>query len=357
MSESMNPEKLLADLRRLYEEQGEVPTAQDYRDKGNYPLQRIYDNFDGLTDARKKVGIDEDREKDIPHKIEKERLLKDIYGLWWHLGRVPTTDDYREMGKYTLRPIYNQFDGFVDAREQAGVYEGHLQHVSKEDLIDRLQRLYEELGREPKIYDYIERFSYDTDQFYEHGGFTALKKEAGVYEGRYGNEARQVSPEELIEDLQEKAEKVDGPLSIEKYKDMDGYSAKNVVDTFGSFVTARAEAGLRSSSLLFRTGSDHPRHTGHRRDIYKLARFRKNRPKVLERDNYECQHCGMDSDSHIKRYGRDLTAHHIYPTWLIEYPDDEIHAMPNMVTLCEECHGLYEGWFYGPDELLDLFGP
>jgi hypothetical protein len=357
MNNMANTDGLLADLCRLYEAQGKVPTAQDYRDNGNYPLQHIYDKFGSIVDAREQAGIDEEQQKDIPHKIERERILMDINGLWRHLGRVPSSTDYREYGKHSLKAVYRAFNSWIDARKEAGVYDGNLWNLDKSDIIERLQTLYEEKGSEPTIYDYQERFSEHHDIFYDYGGFVKLKKDAGVYEGEYGNEARKISKLDMVEDLRKKAELVDGPLSIEDYREIGDYSIPTITKEFDSFISARAEAGLESSSLLLRTGTDHPLNTAHNEDIYKLARYRRNRPKVLERDGSECKHCGMTSEEHIRRYGRDLHSHHIYPVRLVEYPDDSIHALCNMAALCEKCHGMYEGWFYSPSELVRRFGP
>lgn len=50
------------------------------------------------------------------------------------------------------------------------------------------------------------------------------------------------------------------------------------------------------------------------------------RKSVLERDNYECQHCGIDIDLHV---------HHILQ--IRDYPD-LANDISNCMTLCGKCH-------------------
>lgn len=57
------------------------------------------------------------------------------------------------------------------------------------------------------------------------------------------------------------------------------------------------------------------------------------RRQALERDDYECQHCGADRDD----LGRNPDVHHLQPVRTFERPA-EAHAMDNVVTLCRSGH-------------------
>jgi len=62
---------------------------------------------------------------------------------------------------------------------------------------------------------------------------------------------------------------------------------------------------------------------------------------VRERDNYECQDCGMDQDDHLDEYGRKLPVHHLIPARDFDNPEKR-NAMDNLITLCDRCHPVWE---------------
>jgi len=65
--------------------------------------------------------------------------------------------------------------------------------------------------------------------------------------------------------------------------------------------------------------------------INDVNRFGGNKQAVLERDNWECQECGMNGEQHIVIYGMGLHVHHIDG-------DNTNHFLDNLQTLCMKCH-------------------
>lgn len=61
------------------------------------------------------------------------------------------------------------------------------------------------------------------------------------------------------------------------------------------------------------------------------------RRQALERDGFECQHCGADRDE----IGRNPDVHHVQPVRSFDDPEDA-HTMENVITLCRSCHRLAE---------------
>ncbi|WP_121742567.1 HNH endonuclease [Natronorubrum halophilum] len=57
------------------------------------------------------------------------------------------------------------------------------------------------------------------------------------------------------------------------------------------------------------------------------------RRQALERDEYECQHCGVDKDE----LDRNPDVHHLKPVRSFEQPE-KAHSMENVITLCRRCH-------------------
>ncbi|MFB6199036.1 MAG: HNH endonuclease [Halobacteriaceae archaeon] len=61
------------------------------------------------------------------------------------------------------------------------------------------------------------------------------------------------------------------------------------------------------------------------------------RQKVLERDDYCCQFCGLTEEEHSEKHGRGLSIHHVIPE-----RDGGTNNMNNLVALCRSCHRTME---------------
>lgn len=59
---------------------------------------------------------------------------------------------------------------------------------------------------------------------------------------------------------------------------------------------------------------------------------------VLDRDNWECQYCGMIQEQCMALFGRSLTIHHIDGNG--RDSDNPNSDLNNLVTLCFRCHPL-----------------
>lgn len=61
------------------------------------------------------------------------------------------------------------------------------------------------------------------------------------------------------------------------------------------------------------------------------------RKRVLERDDYECQFCGVSNEGHKEEYDRGLSAHHIIPEG-----DGGSDDVDNLIAVCQSCHRTLE---------------
>jgi transposase len=66
------------------------------------------------------------------------------------------------------------------------------------------------------------------------------------------------------------------------------------------------------------------------------------RREARERDNHECQRCGMSAEIHRESHNETLQVHHIRPFREFDDPEDA-HQLENPITLCRECHCKWEG--------------
>ena len=67
-------------------------------------------------------------------------------------------------------------------------------------------------------------------------------------------------------------------------------------------------------------------------------RFGGNKQKVLERDNFQCQECGMTQEQHFILFGYGLAIHHIDGKGI--YSEVKNNDLDNLQTLCLRCHML-----------------
>lgn len=61
--------------------------------------------------------------------------------------------------------------------------------------------------------------------------------------------------------------------------------------------------------------------------------WEQSRRKVLERDGYECQFCGVTDEQHREEHTNGLDVHHVIPR-----SDGGSDSPRNLVALCRSCH-------------------
>ena len=88
--------------------------------------------------------------------------------------------------------------------------------------------------------------------------------------------------------------------------------------------------------MFGQTGEDHPNWRGGYGQNYGEG-WLDARRQTLERDEYECQDCGMDRETHKETFGYDLEVHHIQP--FRTFSDAATaNQLSNLITLCTTCH-------------------
>jgi len=83
------------------------------------------------------------------------------------------------------------------------------------------------------------------------------------------------------------------------------------------------------------TGEDAPNWKGG--SLYYGEGWRDARRRALDRDDYECQDCGLTRDEHYGEFGYDLEVHHIEPFRTFDDATDA-NQLTNLITLCTTCH-------------------
>lgn len=85
----------------------------------------------------------------------------------------------------------------------------------------------------------------------------------------------------------------------------------------------------------------HPGESNYDSDTRYRPPFEENRDRVIVRDDFRCQFCGMDYNRHLEEYGCELHVHHITPPEVIE--DNQLaQSLCNLITVCNGCHSRVE---------------
>lgn len=113
----VSTEDLLADLQTLADELGRSPTSKDMREHGTHSTSTYMRRFDSWTDALEAAGLDTpDR-----NKIPDADLIADLYRLRDELGRVPTATDVVEEGTHGIATYQRHFGSWSEALDAAGI--------------------------------------------------------------------------------------------------------------------------------------------------------------------------------------------------------------------------------------------
>lgn len=89
------------------------------------------------------------------------------------------------------------------------------------------------------------------------------------------------------------------------------------------------------------SGSKHPNWQGGisgSSTNFRGGEWQRLRKKVMSRDGYKCQHCGISKDEQLKRHNRMFSVNHIVPFHQLSGNTVAANKMSNLETLCDSCH-------------------
>ena len=78
------------------------------------------------------------------------------------------------------------------------------------------------------------------------------------------------------------------------------------------------------------------------KEKYYGPNWNESRQEVLERDDEQCQGCGMTREEHYDQNGRDLEVHHKKPLRTFDGNFEDANDSSNLITYCCACHGKAE---------------
>jgi len=298
-------------------------------------------------------------------KITRDELLTELHRLANELDKVPTREEMNEHGKYSRSPYDRVFGGWNDALEEAGLDINKPVSLTREQLLQELERVAEAIGKSPTMDEFRNASKY-TERAYkrEFGTWNDALRAAGLEVNKpHGIEYPKLTCEHCGDEFPVKPSRVDYRQYCSRsclMSSRTGEQNPNPKSDTGDIVECEwcgdewyvppseiestrfcSRECLGKHHRSVRSGEDSPRWNGGSND-WRGANWEKQRKLAIKRDDKECVHCGMDREEHQQAYGSDLNVHHIKEFRSFNRNYEKANKLSNLVTLCKECHSLYE---------------
>jgi len=249
-------EELLEDIRAVANVVDRSPSLQDYRDHGEYSVTTIYRRFDSWQNAVARAGFEP---RDPNTRTPNADLIDALQELADELGESPTTHQMDEHGRYWSKVYRDRFGSWGDALDAAGldpIDHNVSRRVSDEDLLDELERLDNAVDGTPTSTQMKEKGAYSPDTYWRHfGSWRAAVDEVGLAAADL-EVARDVTNEELLDELERLADAVDGTPTSAQMISKGAYNPETYRKYFGSWNAALEAIGHEPHHQSARVAGD-----------------------------------------------------------------------------------------------------
>lgn len=234
--------ELFAELHRLADELGEIPTTTQMNEHGRYWSKVYRDRFGSWGEALEAAGFDTAEINDRIDRVSREMLLDELERLADETNGTPTVTQLRENGTHAPETYRQEFGSWNAAIEAIGHEPRDRSPVTEEELIDELHRLAETLGERPKSTDIIEQGEHSLATYQRRfGSWSAALEAAG-----FDPDDRRPTDDELVADLRRLHAELDKVPSLPDVDEHGAYSGSTYQRRFGSWSEALEAAGFDS---------------------------------------------------------------------------------------------------------------
>ncbi|SFK67562.1 HNH endonuclease [Halogranum rubrum] len=313
---------LLANLQAFAAELGETPTRTQMNDDGPHSSTPYYTQWGSWNAALEAAGLTTNHE----NEISKDRLVAELQRLDTELDRLPRFEDMDEHGTFSGHTYLRTFGSWGDAKDAAGLDRRRRtnRRLSRVDLVDAMCELAQELGKTPTQTEMADYGRYSQRPYYrEWDSWNEAVQAAGLDP----EHDRGTPKDALLGELERLVDELGRTPTFAEMNERGRYSVFPYLRAFGTWNDALRAAGLSINKA-------HGVVIGH---LDYGSNWERQRQKTLERDNYECQHCGLTNAEHEAEWNQGLHIHHRVKRRKF---DDHRNAnrLENLVTLCRDCH-------------------
>lgn len=170
--EPVSEEKLFNELRIVWDNIGRRPTYLEFKQKGNIPI-KVYERRYGTWTKAIEIFCTQNEEyrsgsKGVGFNTTKELLIQELNNIVQEHGlTVLNQGDYEKYGgQYTIQTFYNHFGSWKNAKIAAGLKIARTA-PEKDELLDELQKVWEQLGRQP-LHNEIKKYGKYSHKSYQH---------------------------------------------------------------------------------------------------------------------------------------------------------------------------------------------
>jgi len=264
-------------------------------EQGQYSYGPYQDKWGTWNDALRAAGLDVN--KPSQEDIDRQDLLDELKRLTDELGRTPTRKDMNIRGKFSIRPYFTEFGMWNEALKEAEL------NLNNSTGLEHPTKVCPQCGTEFPVKP-------SREDYREHCSPSCWASSRTGEDNPHPNAGKRVTLEcEWCED--------DYPVVLSK-KDSSRFCSPECVG---------------QNNKAVRSGPDSPRWQGGYEEYYGPM-WNEKRHQRMKMDSYECQSCGS---------ANELVVHHKTPFREFVYNDgttdyEAAHDMDNLVTLCRSCH-------------------
>jgi 5-methylcytosine-specific restriction endonuclease McrA len=305
---------VIKDYQQVAQQLDKRPTLDEYNEHGEHSSTLVYKFFDSIQELKAEAGFEKGE-----HTIPTQDLKDDLQRVADEIGRAPPVEVYREHGEYNFKTVKRRFGSWHDVLNEAGFEPtDHSENWSdttyseyeRPKVVVPCDYCGEPTKKREHQLKWVENVYCDEDCKYAHHA-AQTGEDAPAWEG--GKVAISC---EVCDDTKRVR-----PAKVDKSR----------------FCSQDCMIEWRTKQF---SGEDHPRWKGGYERYYG-PNWRQQRRKARQRDEYECQQCGLSREEHNEKWGCDPVVHHIERFG--DFDDyEEANRLKNLVTLCKQCHGLVE---------------
>lgn len=336
--QSVSEEEVREEIQRFADELGKVPTMAEFDSKANLSSMAVKSAFGTWNEGLQSAGLTPNIEFH-----SKEEVIEEIRDLTEDLGHVPTTGEMEKRGGLSPTPARVHFDSWSDAIRAAGFHPPDTGPISADEAIRAIQELATELDRTPTAGEMDELGDCSVGVVQRiFGSWNKGLRRAGFTPNLECNVPR----EQLVEEVQALEEEVGHPPSTTDLRESGTYALGTYHQRWDSWEEVLAAAGydLRGYASGPRNraweGGYEDRYYGpnwseQRKRALERDDFRCQMPG-----------CNLTREKHRELYDRDLTVHHLIPIREFDddlgVGHKQANRLENLVTLCLEHHSEWE---------------